>query len=206
SSIYKDEQAENVKLADIVFQNGKIIVDRMNPNLLNFLETSNHFKENPNRIVGKNIIFKKLDKAVSAKQSVDKIIIESQAVSACLALEWSELKGYARVLGVNVDRSADEIKHDMIRLAKIDSKKFMDGIGNPASTRKEAILDALDYKIIATVGRQVKWDIGENKGVIINAPIGRDVLEYFVEWTMTDKNGEEAFEEIEKRLDKMKAD
>jgi hypothetical protein len=206
TSIFKDEQARNVKLADIVFQNGKVIVDKTNPKLLQFMELSNHNQGNPNRIRGKEVIFKKLDSSASAKASVDTIVLESQAVSLCLTTDFAKLKGYARVLGRDINVSADEIRHDMILLAKKDPKKFIDGLDDPTTRRSQTLLDAREYGIIMISGRSVKWNIGDNKGIIINTPIGRDVMEYLSEWTMTERDGEEVYEEIKKRLEKLNTD
>ena len=203
TSIFKDEQAEKVKLADIVFQNGKIVVSHTNPNLLRFLELSNHFIGNPDKIRGKEVIFRKIDHSISAKVNVDGIVLESQAVAAVLAMDFPKLKGMARVMGKRIDKSSDEILHDMILFAKKDPKGFLDGIDNPLTARKETILTAREYNLILFSGRSVKWNIGDTKGVIVNAPVGANTLDFFADWTMRDKDGEEVYAEIEKRIAKM---
>jgi hypothetical protein len=202
-SIFMDEQSTKVKLGDIVFQNGKIVVDRRNPNLKNFLELSNHNADNPDRMDGKEVVFKLIDDAKTAKENVSDIVKTNQAVSAAIAMEWDIMKGYARTLGVNVNKSTDEVRHDMILIAEKDPDKFLDGIDNPVTKHKQVILDAQQYKLITIQGRSVKWDIGEKKGIIVNIPVGRDALEYLAEWMMTEKDGEDIYKDIQSRLSKI---
>jgi len=202
-SIFKDEQSEKVKLGSIVFQNGKIVVDRRNPNLIHFLELSNHNADNDNRIGSRTTLFSRLDEGKAAKISVDNILIETQAVNAALSMKWNKLSGYARVLGVNTDKSSDEVKHDMIVIAKNNPQKFLDGIDDPRTTRKQLIMDSISHNIIVINHRAIKWVVGHGDAVIVHVPMGREPIDYLAEWTMTEKEGENVYEEIKNRLDKL---
>jgi hypothetical protein len=202
-SIFKDEQSEKVKLGSIVFQNGKIVVERRNPNLIQFLELSNHNADNEDRVGNRTTLFRKEDQGKVAKLSVDSILIETQAVNAVLSMKWDKLAAYARVLGVNTDKSSDEVKHDMIVIAKNSPQKFLDGIDDPRTTRKQVVMDAMKYGIITVKGRSVKWTIGPENSAILHVPAGREPVEYLAEWTMTEREGEDVFKEMKKRLDKL---
>jgi len=202
-SIFKDEQSEKVKLGSIVFQNGKIVVDRRNPNLIHFLELSNHNVDNPNRVGERETLFQLVDEGKAAKISVDNILVETQAVNAAISMKWKDLSGYARVLGVDTDRSADEVKHDMIIIAKNNPQRFLDGIDDPRTKRKQTILDAIKYDIIIIKGRAISWKIGQSGNVIVHVPVGREPVDYLSEWTLTEKEGDSVYAEIVKKLDKL---
>ena len=60
----------------------------------------------------------------------------------------SKLVGYARTLGINVDRSMYEIKHDVMSFAKENPFVFLKSIDDPRTERKQVVLDAIDYGVI----------------------------------------------------------
>lgn len=205
TSIYKEDQPEKVTLGDIIFVNGTITVDKTNPNLIKFLQLSNHNEDNKNRVSGKAIYFKKLNPQETAKKSVDSIILESKAVAACLGMNFEKLKGYAKVMSIDTNRSAEEIRHDMILFAKKNPKTFMDGIDDPSIARQSVVNDAVELGILKVEGRHVKWAGGGKGALIKTAPVGVEPVKHLAEWTMEDKDGGDLFDELEKRVAKAKA-
>lgn len=201
-SIYKDEQPEKVTVGDIIFTNGTLTLDRTNPNLIQFLALSNHNEANPNRMPNKRVFFRLLDPEKSAKISVDSVINESKAVNVALTMEFSKLVGYAKVMGMDVERSADEIRHDMIMFAKKNPKLFMDGVDDPVIARQTVLAKAKELGIITMDGRTVKWNTGGKGTAIITCPVGMNLAKYFAEWTMNEKDGGDVFDEIEKKVSK----
>ena len=199
-SIYKDEQPDKVVVGDVVFQNGSLVVPYTNPLLLQFLEKSNHNISNPARIKGSKSVFKHVDPESDAKNQMDNEISQIKAANAVLQMEFSDLKAYARVLGVNINNGADMIRHDMLVLAKKDPSNFMAGIDDPLVKRQQVILDAMSYKIIKVSGRSVAWIMGDKESLIVPVPIGQDAVKWFSEWTMNEKDGEDVYKELQKKI------
>jgi hypothetical protein len=202
-SIYKDEQPTSVALGDIIFSNGSLIVDGMNPNLKKFLELSNHNADNEYRMKHKEIKFKKLDPESDAAVAMDAEIEQIQVGNIVINMEIDEIRPLARVMGISVDQSAKEIKHDMLVRAKRNPKEFMSLLDDPATNRKKIILEALDLGIIDITARSISWKVGSDKGLITPVPVGHKPIEYFADWTMTDPDGDRVFEDLSKRVEKM---
>lgn len=202
-SIYKDEQAEKVVLTDIIFQNGKIIVSHTSPNLVEFLTLSNHNADNEHRIKGKQVIFKEVNLARDAEKELEAEESVARAKALVFSLPFEDLKGYARVCGVNVNRSVAEIKHDMLTLATKDPKTFVAGLDDPMTKRQQMIMDASSCGVIEISGKGAFWKFGDEKNIITPIPTGRDGVLWFTEWTMTDSEGESVYKEIEKKTQKL---
>lgn len=199
-SIYKDEQPEKVVLGDIVFQNGSLIVDHRNPLLLEYLQASNYNKDNKDRMRGSKAVFAVLDQEANAKTQLDTEVEEIKAANAVLQMPFGELKAYARVLGVNINNGADMIRHDMLVLAKKAPASFMSGIDDPIVKRQQVLLDAVSFGVIEIGRRSMNWVMGEKRSLIIPIPLGENPARWVAEWTMNDKDGEDVYKEIEKKL------
>lgn len=206
-SIFKDEQnapdpGQKIVVGDIIFQNGSLIVDHTNPLLLKFLSLSNFNKSNPNRVKGTKILFEEVNKEQDAKKSMENEVSQIRAANEVINMEFADLKAYARALGVNINRSGDEIRHDMLVLAKKDPKKFLAGRDDPKIKRKNVVMDALAYHLIEVNGRSINWVLGDKKSLIVPVPIGQDSVSWFTDWTLSEKDGQEVYSEIEKKVQK----
>ena len=203
-SIYSKEQSETPVLADIIFVNGALTVTHQQVNLMKFLELSNYNESNPNKMPGKISIFYKVDIASDTKETVENLEVEADALYTARSMEPQKLIGFARTLGVNVDRSMYEIKHDIMTFAKNNPSLFLESIDNPRTERKQVILDAMDYNIIDfdNHANEVCWVMGTKRPAIIHTPVGVDKMDFFVEFTF-DSEGEEVYSEIQKRIKKM---
>jgi len=199
ASIYKDEQPAEVVLGDIIFQNGSIIVSYTNPSLIEFLTLSNHNSENPHRKTDKSRIFVELNPARDAEADLEKEEEIARAKALVFQLPFDELKGYARVCGVNTKRSVAEIKHDMLRLAGKDPVGFVAGLSDPLTKRQQIVLDAVSCGVIEITGKGAFWKHGDEKNIITPIPSGKDGVVWFAEWTMTDSEGGSVYKEIEKK-------
>jgi len=203
-SIYAKEQSDNPVLQDIIFINGVLIVQPQQVNLIQFMEMSNYNESNPNRMPGKQAIFFKLDVASDTKETVEGMEVEVDALYIARSMEPQKMVGFARTLGMNVDRSMYEIKHDVMTFAKNNPTLFLESVDNPRTERKQIILDAIDYGIIDfnNHANEVNWIMGTKRPTIIHTPVGVDKIDYFVEFTF-DSEGEEVYSEIQKRMKKM---
>ena len=200
-SIYVDEQtSDNPVLGDIIFNNGTLVVQYQQVTLREFLEASNWNKSNPDRMTNKKVIYDLLDGEVDAQKSIENLEVEFHAMELLMSMDAQKMVGYARALGVNVDRSMYEIKHDMMVMAKSQPQLFLDEISNPKTERKQIILDAEDERVVVvnTAKRQIFWGFGA-KEVITTVPIGIDPRDHFVDYTFGDE-GQEVFKKIKKVL------
>ncbi len=205
SSIYKDEQPTSVVKSDIIFQNGSIIVPYTNPSLIEFLTLSNHNADNPHRKTEKVAMFKELNPAKDAEKSLEIEESVARAKALVFTLPFEEIKGYARVCGVNTRKSAAEIKHDMVLLAGKDPAGFISGLDDPLTKRQQVVMDACSVNVIEISGKGAFWKHGDQKNLITPIPSGQDGIVWFSEWTMTDEDGKSVFKEIAKKTETLMA-
>ena len=157
---------------------------------------------NPNRNPGSQAAFKLLDNEEKAKQNIDKMMIELDAVKSALEMPLAKLVGYAKVLGVNVNKSTDEIRYDMKTLAQKDPQGFMHGMNDPKTELKEILLRAVDYKIIYLGQSNVSWIKGDQRPVITHVPLGVKAIDHMAEYCMAGK-GESVLEHIKLQLERL---
>tara|TARA_R100001086_G_C11843531_1_gene259675 strand:+ start:967 stop:1851 length:885 start_codon:yes stop_codon:yes gene_type:complete len=207
SSIYADEQTtKNPVLQDIVFQGGILSVRPESASLIKYLENCNYNKTNPNRREDKKNLFYKVDLEVNAEQRVADEETAVHATYAASTMDAQKLVGYARALGVNIDRSMYEIKWDMMNFAKSDPIAFLEGIDDPRTERIQVIMDAEQANILTFSGNrnEVCWLLGNTTATIVHVPVGADKRDYFVDWTF-ENEGEVVYQEILRKLGKLEA-
>jgi len=203
-TIFAKEQSDNPVLADIIFVNGALIVSPQQVNLLRYLEMSNYNESNPNKMPGKVAIFYKVDIESDTKDTVEDMEVEADALYMARSMEPQKLVGYARTLGINVDRSMYEIKHDVMSFAKENPSVFLKSIDDPRTERKQVVLDAIDYGILdfGHHANEINWVMGTKRPTIMHTPVGVEKLDYFVEYTF-DSEGEDVYKEIQRKMKKM---
>lgn len=201
-SIFEDEQtSKNPVIGDIVFNNGQLIVPFQKPVLRKFLEASNYNQSNENRIPSMRRVFETLDFEKEAKEDLESLETEFQAIEMAMNVDPQEMVALCRVLGINTDRSMYEIKHDFMRFVKHNPFEFIESLSDPRIERKQVIMEALDNKIIVqnNVKRTVDWG-GKNGQTISITPIGIDPIDNFIDFTF-EKDGEEVYKRVVAMLD-----
>ena len=201
-SIFEDEQtSEKPVLGDIVFTNGILPVQYNQATLKKYLEASNHNGGNPNRIESKKVLFNVIDDEFDAEQSIKDMEVEYLATDSLMKLDAQKMVGYARAMGVDVDRSMYEIKHDMMVMAKSNPTLFMEELSNPMIERKQVIMDAIDSMIVIEIKgkRQFVW--GDSKELIFTVPVGVDSVDALTEYTFDDE-GASVFSRIKRIMSK----
>ena len=199
-SIFVDEQSEsasNKKSQPIIFQNGMLAVPYTNPLLKKFLDYSNYNSSNPNRISSSKSIYFFVNKGEEAKVTVEKTMKEVEAASVALKMPLEQLLGYARVLGVNVDKSTDEIRYDMMQIAKKDPKSFIDGLDDPRTEYAEVFILAKEYNVLSNSKTDISW---VNGGMICTIPLGVSPVEKATDFFMSEE-GEVVYKEVRRRLE-----
>jgi hypothetical protein len=199
-SIYEDEQTSaKPVLGDIVFSNGILPVQQQQVTLRKYLEASNYNGTNPNRMQGKKVLFNLVNHEFDAQKTTEAMEVEYLATDALMKMEAQKMVGYARAMGVDVDRSMYEIKHDMMVMAKGNPQLFMDEISNPMIERKQIIMDAVENEVVtyAQGKRQYLWS--DNKQIIYTVAVGLEPLDALTEFTFEDE-GTPVFSRIKRLL------
>jgi hypothetical protein len=198
TSIYADEQSENAKMREpISFNNGYLFVDHTNPTLKKYLSLCNANGSNPHRIKSKSIIFNVKDNEKSAQQKIEEVGSTMEAVQSALKMPVNELMGYAKVLGIKIDRSVDEVRWDMKIQAEKNPKGFLAGMNDPRTEMKQVLLMAQESGIISMKGKSVTWSASGN--TICIPPVGIKPLDKMVDYC-SQGEGEQVYAEIERRL------
>ena len=198
TSIFADEQSESAKMREpIAFNNGYLFVNHTNPTLKKYLSLCNANGSNPHRIKSKSIIFTVKDDEKSAQQKIEEVGSTMEAVQSALKMPVNELMGYAKVLGIKIDRSVDEVRWDMKIQAEKNPKGFLAGMNDPRTEMKQVLLMAEETGIIAMKGKSVTWSASGN--TICIPPVGIKPLDKMVDYC-SQGEGEQVYAEIERRL------
>jgi len=202
-TIYKSQQPSNVELTDIIFTNGTLRVYEDKPTLIEYLRLCNWNKGNENRMRGKSHIFYEYNPEIVAAQMIEDEELEIDARSAAKNMDFEELKQLALGVGMNVNRSAKEIRHDMMVFAKTQPRVFLESMDNPTLKRRVEVLEAIELGILVKEQRAMymKETLGNVSLCVI--PVGQDPVNYFTEWTLSEKEGEEAMKTITKKRKKL---
>lgn len=207
TSIYVDEQREYeakqlenaLRASQILFDRGTLTVDPRERLLLSYLRATNYNATNPNRKDYKRVIFKEVVAGVEEKVSNEKLFNEAEAIVSINKMPFGELVTYAKVLGVDTNKETEEIKHNMIVIAKRNPTQFLNGMNDRNMKRKYHILNAVDNQIIEVnkLQNSVSWFNGM---VIHQARLGEDVVDSFVAFTFAGKEGIMIYDEIKRLL------
>lgn len=202
SSVFADEQSENSnnrKVSSILFTNGSLVVPHTNPLLRTFLDLCNRNGSNPNKMGTVTSKFELYNPEKEAKVNIERTTMEIDAQSLALKMPLTKLIGYAKVLGVNTNKSTDEIRYDMKIIAQQNPEDFLAGIDDPRNETKQVIFDAADNRIINIQDRQFEWVKGNTTSIITTVPLGVDNIEYFVDLLHSDE-GKDVLDSMKKRL------
>ena len=198
ASIFAEDQPEGVKMREpITFNNGFLFVEHTNPTLKLYLDTCNANGSNPHRIKSKSILFNVKDDEKNAKDKISQVADVMDAVQAALKMPLNELVGYAKVLGVNTNKSVDEIRWDMKIQAEKNPKGFLAGLNDPRTEMKQLLLMAEESGIISMTKSAVTW-VSSGNTICVPA-IGVKPIERMVDFC-SEGEGEQIYAEIERRL------
>ena len=201
ASIFVDDHPEGAKMREpISFNNGFLFVDHTNPTLKKYLDTCNANGSNPHRIKSKSVLFTVKDDEKSAQDRIAKVADVMDAVQSALKMPLNELVGYAKVLGVNTNKSVDEIRWDMKVQAEKNPTAFLAGMNDPRTEMKQLLLMAEESGIISMKKSAVTW-VSSGNTICVPA-IGVKPIERMVDFC-SEGEGEQIYAEIERRLQAM---
>ena len=184
-SIYKDQQSDDrdvpKKKYFIEFTNGRKIVNGTNDAaLLDFMMKCNQNKSNENRKTATQPLFELVDNTANVKNAMQKDKARAEAEHFCYYGEWDQVAPFARVLNVNMNQSADEVRYDLKLIATRDPEKFLRDMKRPELRRKHYVLEAIDMGFLS-VNKQTNsicWSSNPESPLDV-APAGKDVIDTF---------------------------
>lgn len=184
-SPFVDEQDDNAIVEPVVFENGFLRVPATNPVLQEFL------KYHP--LNGKS--FTEVDPEVDASRDVDKLLIESQAVTTVANMNEEELMKIARiVLSSNISSlSPSEIRRDVVLHAKRNPEKFLQAAKDPNVKIQSTIRELFDYHLLAFRNgkREVFFNLSDNKKRMMTVPLDTDPFVAMEQYFLTESGIED---------------
>jgi hypothetical protein len=190
-TIYVEEQTSKPVKQPIIFENGRLWVRRNQPNLKAFLDA------HPSNEANGGNVFRKVDLSKSAKLDMDSEFEVVDALSLLRSKPLSDLLAVATAFGMNTERPADEIKHDLLIFAKKSPKAFIEAFDNPVVDAKAKIRKAMSSGIVNQSKGHVRWT--DSNAHIVAVPAGQDAVDVFTRYCMTEA-GAPVLAEIERQL------
>lgn len=194
NSIFVDEQSPNAKKEAIVFRNGNLMVPKTKPNLKKFLEV------HPGNFANGGSIFRIVDNRKNADDELKKEFEVFDSVALVRDKSIDELMPVAMYFNVNTERPANEIKFDLLRIAKNKPKDFIESFDNPSVKTRAIIHKASEYQIIKLRESAVNWV--DSGGMIVSVPVGQNTMDVMVRFCLTEK-GSSVLSSIEEQLGKI---
>jgi hypothetical protein len=193
-SIFVDEQSQYAKREPVVFRNGYLMVPKTNPTLKKFLAV------HPSNVANGGNIFKLQDLRVDKEKELKQEFEVFDAVSLVRTKTIDELIPVAMYFHVNTDRPADEIKFDLLRIAKSKPSAFVEAFDNPTVKTKAILRKANDYQIIKVKEDGCYWT--DSGSMIVSVPVGKDPYDVLTRFCLTE-NGSSVMSSIEEELAKI---
>ena len=190
-SIYKDEQSNDKdipkKKVYINFIDGIKLVSGEEVSLLRYMMLDNLNLSNKNRNTRYQPIYELVDNAKIIEKEMLNEEIMDEAKHFAFKGDWDEVKAYARVLNVDLNRDAKEIRWDLRNIAQRDPVKFMENLKSPTMRKKHNVLEAIDagYLTINPLNNSIAWATNPNQPLDV-AAVGKGIVDSFVRKLTTD--------------------
>ena len=193
-SIWVDEQSDNALRRPVMFRDGRLIVPRERPNLMEFLD------KHPYNVSNGGGVFSLLNQEVNAEKELEKEFAVTEAIAMVRDTEIGDLLPVALFYNINVDRPTSEIRFDLLKEAKSNPTKFVEAFDNPMVRARSVVKQAADYQIINLKGDGCYWF--DSNRLIVAVPAGHTALEVMTRFCMTEK-GAAVFATLEESLEKL---
>ena len=193
-SVWSDEQREDAVRKPILFRDGNLLVKKTEPNLMEYLD------RHPQNVANGGNVFKVVDKSVDAEKELDTEFLLVEAISMVRDKDINDLLPVAVYFGIGVGGSSSEIRHNLLRTAKKNPKKFIDAFDDPVVKVKSLIHQAKDYNIIKLADSGAYWF--DSNTIIIANPAGASCADTLARFCMTEK-GAAVLATLEDHIDKL---
>lgn len=193
-SVWVDEQSDNAVRKPVLFTQGKLIVPRTKPNLMEFLD------RHPQNISNGGNVFRMVQKDVSAKLELEKEFSVTEAVSMVRDKGINELLPVAMFFNIDINRDSSEIRFDLLKEAKSNPTRFIESFDSPTVIVRSKVKQASEYQIINLKDDGCYWF--DSNRLIIATPVGQDSLDVMSRFCLTEK-GSSVLASIEEELSKL---
>ena len=191
---FEDEQDGNVILEPIVFEDGFLTVPSTNPVLQKFLYL------HPQR----DIVFEEVDDEKDAKDEVEDLNVEVDALIQARQLSISQLEMVSRVLfGTDPDKvSTAELKRDVLVYARQEPHHFLHVLSDPELTHTSQVKVFFEKGLLSFRNKQkdVYFNTSSNRKRMLVVPFGEDPY-YVVGSYLKSEEGIEALKMLESNLE-----
>jgi len=193
-SIWVDEQSENALRRPVMFREGRLLVPRERPNLMEFLDKHPYNQSNGGGV------FYLVNTEVDADKELEKEFAVTDAVAMVRDTEIGDLLPVALFYNINVDRPTSEIRFDLLKEAKSNPSRFIEAFDNPMVRARSVVKQANDYQIINLKSDGCYWF--DSNRLIVAVPAGHTAIEVMTRFCMTEK-GAAVFATLEESLEKL---
>lgn len=192
SSPFIDEQNGQATLQHIVFKDGALFVPKEKQNLQKLLSMYHP---------SLNKRYSELNKIAEAKDELEDIQIQHQAISAALNLDIEHAEAILRVEeGSGVSKlSSKEIKRDVTLLAKRKPKLFLALANDENVQLRNFGIKAVEAQIIRLSQDQRTFSWGSNDKKLMTIPFDENAYSALAAWFQTDE-GLLVYKSIEKKF------
>lgn len=194
NSVWSDEQGEKALKRSVIFRDGRLLVNKDQPNLKKFLEL------HPQNVANGGTKFKLVDNRVDAEEELQKEFALNDAISKVRDTDINDLLSVALYYRINIDKPTAEIRRDLLVIAKKNPNAFMQTFDSPQVQARAIIKQAADYQIIKAAPDSCKWF--DSNSMIVSVPAGQDPIDVMVRFCLTEK-GASVLSDLEERLEKL---
>jgi len=200
-SIYADEQPtinslQDPKLIDkrikrIQMKDGMLFVPNFDVNTLTFMRLSNYNRDNELRDNNISALYYEYKPEEYARKSLASEKNRVEAEHKALNMSIEEAKAYLLTIATDPgyvrhleEKSSDEIRHDIFRVAKMNPDAFVKGLETTAQKNKYHIMRASSLGILNVSRTRITWPDGS---LVIEAPVGREAADFLAEKATQDE-------------------
>jgi hypothetical protein len=180
-SPFEDEQDGNAILEPIIFEDGFLTVPKNNPVLQSFL----HYHPM------NGIVFEEVDKEKEAKDEMEGLNIEVDALIKARELTIEQLEMMTRVL-FGKDPSTittAELRRDVLVFAKSYPQDFLQTINDPELKYQSKIMKFFENKLLTfrNNDREIWFNTPTNKKKMCSIPYGADPYDFAGQYLQSDE-------------------
>ena len=196
----------NRSLGDIEFVHGYLRVSGRQVLLLDFLRKCNKNATNKNRDKNVTLSYFEVNHEEAIQSLMDNEERDIDIITFCTKGDFEDVRSLARSIGINVNQPVIQVRYDLRTFAMRSEETkqvFMRSLRNPSVKRKATVLDAIENEILFfnKSNNTLTW---KNGGSITTAPVGKDAVDYFVDNSFNNVQGEGTYAEIYNQLNDLK--
>ena len=189
---FVDEMKGDQRLSHIIFRNGSLAVPKNKVMLQKFLSIYHPHINN---------VYEELNNVAIAKDEIDLIELEIDALNAAQSIDIDMAEAVMRVeIGSRVsEMSSKELKRDLLLYAKRNPALFLELVNDENVVLRNFGIKATEMGIIKLSSDQRTFSWGSNNRKLMNVPFDEHPYSALAAWFKTDE-GMEIYSNIEKRL------